>query len=147
MSTKICSKCKREFPTTKEYRYTSKTTKDWWYSPCKECKNKYFSTYHQTEWYRELRKIRINNNWEHIYKTRKEKNHNWIYKRTKRAVDEIWRPNVCPICRKEWDIQTHHVDYNKWYEIVFCCTRCHNDIHLWKIKDYKITNLLECKQP
>lgn len=150
METKICTKCKRELPATKEYRYISKASKDWWYSPCKECKNKYFSIYHQTEWYKENRNLRRNKNKDILWQRTKEKWYNRIHKRTIRKIDRtIWRPKICPIC---WETPTriiaHHPDYSKWYEIVFCCTQCHDKIHKWKITDYEIINLLEmwCRQ-
>lgn len=145
METKICSKCKKELPATREYRYTSKTTKDWWYSSCKECKNKVIHEYIHTEEYRENRKLRWKKYREYLYQHRKEKWYNRIHKRAKRRIDEtIWRPKICPIC---WELPTriiaHHPDYSKWYEIVFCCTQCHDKIHKWKITDYEIINLLE----
>lgn len=149
METKICTKCKRELPATKEYWYISKTSKDWWYSSCKECKIKTIKAYKHTDEYREKRKKKLKEYWHkyyrHSYQHRKEMWYNRIHKRVKRKIDEtIWRPKTCPICWNSSDrIIAHHPDYNKWYEIVFCCSQCHNKIHRWYIINYKIVNLME----
>lgn len=56
------------------------------------------------------------------------------------------RPKVCVICWEEWEIDMHHPSYdefNKWCEVVFCCRRCHRNIHAWNIKCPTPINLLE----
>ena len=53
------------------------------------------------------------------------------------------RPLACSICWCEWKIEAHHPDYNKRNEVVFVCNSCHHYIHSWKIKDYKVLDLLK----
>ena len=68
-----------------------------------------------------------------------------IQRRTRYLIDKLWiRPKECSIC---WyalsKIVAHHPDYNKPYEVVFCCNSCHRLIHLWElnVEDKYITNL------
>ena len=65
-----------------------------------------------------------------------------IHRKTNYLIKKLWiRPSVCPLCWKSWKIISHHPDYNKWNEIVFCCISCHAYIHNWKIKDFKTVKL------
>lgn len=53
-----------------------------------------------------------------------------IQLRVRRRINKLWiRPDTCPICWYKSDIVAHHPDYNKRYEIVFCCKSCHRFIH------------------
>lgn len=146
MKTKICPKCNRELPATKEYWYSDIRKKDGLYPSCKTCKDKQVKEYKKTDRWRKIHNDANKRN-KNGY-MRKHLARNRIYKRTKRRVDLIWRPCTCPICWDVSKIEAHHPDYNKWYEVVFCCALCHSKIHLWWIKHYKIINLLElwCRQ-
>ena len=99
-------------------------------------------------------------------------NRDWINERIKRNADthtdELWfkrytfhakaknyinnhklRPRLCPICWLEKHIEAHHPSYerfDKWSEIVFCCHKCHSDIHNWTIECPTPINLLECNR-
>lgn len=67
-----------------------------------------------------------------------------IHNITSKKVRKLWiRPSVCPICSKEKRIYTHHPNYEKWYEVVFCCQSCHLKIHSWVIKCLQPINLLD----
>lgn len=58
--------------------------------------------------------------------------HSKVYKTTDKVIKELWiRPSICPICWAERKIEAHHPDYNKPYEVVFCCNVCHQRIHHW----------------
>lgn len=67
-----------------------------------------------------------------------------IHNITSKKVRELWiRPSVCPICSKEKKIYTHHPNYEKWYEVVFCCQSCHWKIHSWTTECPTPINLLD----
>lgn len=87
----------------------------------------------------------------HKIKKKKE----WVYDRPKenRAtfhwrtydfINKYWlRPNVCQICWAKRRINAHHPSYDKRYEVVFCCSKCHINIHAWNIKCPEPINILE----
>ena len=69
-----------------------------------------------------------------------------LQQRTRRMINKLWiRPKSCPICWYECTPVAHHPDYNKPYEIIFCCNSCHKLIHLWQlnIDESKIIKLCE----
>ena len=80
-------------------------------------------------------------------KRRKRYHEKWyakIHTKTSRAINKLWiRPTICPICWKEWRIEAHHPDYNKWNEIIFCCNVCHQRIHNWWFICTSIIDLLK----
>jgi hypothetical protein len=62
-----------------------------------------------------------------------------IYRDVERKVNQLWwYPKDCPICWKETTVVWHHPDYNKPFEIVFCCNMCHSKIH---------SDIIECPKP
>ena len=69
----------------------------------------------------------------------------WIHDKTCRVIKKLWiRPKECPICNYKWLVISHHPDYNKWNEIVFCCNSCHKLIHNWEIDvKYRIIRIWE----
>jgi len=63
---------------------------------------------------------------------KKEMGYEPIHTKTSKFIRKLWiRPKICPICWTTWKVEAHHPDYNKWYEVVFCCTKCHQRIHNW----------------
>lgn len=38
---------------------------------------------------------------------------------------KIPKGQLCQICNKNLAVERHHPDYNKPYEVVFCCKKCH----------------------
>lgn len=53
------------------------------------------------------------------------------------AIKHNLKPKYCPICWEESAIELHHPSYDsfdKWSEVVFCCKRCHQNIHSWNIE-------------
>lgn len=64
----------------------------------------------------------------------KIKGYSPVHRKARYMIRKLWiRPRICPICWWEWKIDAHHPDYNKPYEIVFCCPSCHKLIHNWEI--------------
>ena len=136
-----CSKC-WEYKTIDCFS-KDKRLKFWVRNQCKECRKKECREYHTK-------------NKEKIAKRSKEHNKKmsdkiWterdkLHKKTRDIINKLWaRPNKCPICWGWGEIIAHHPDYNKIYEVVFCCKSCHNLIHNWtiEIKDKYITILYE----
>lgn len=94
------------------------------------------------EYYQEYKKKHREKNREKnkIYETER---YNKVHRKTTRFIKKYnLRPNECSICGKEWKIIAHHIDYSKWYEVVFCCLSCHRFIHLWNIECSPV-NLIE----
>lgn len=74
----------------------------------------------------------------------KRKWYGYIHEKTRKKIRKLWiRPNICPICLRKWRIIAHHPDYDKRYEIVFCCPICHSKIHHWFVKDIEVIDLLK----
>lgn len=102
---------------------------------------------HDPEW-REKRRIYEKEHYEQRQKRRKERDsEKWytkIHTLTNKVIKKLWiRPNICPICWETAKIQAHHPDYNKRYEIIRACTKCHQRIHNWWFECPKdIVNLL-----
>ena len=42
----------------------------------------------------------------------------------------IERPKCCPICSRSARMVPHHPDYDKPFEVIWCCYSCHKRIHL-----------------
>ena len=99
------------------------------------------------EHYKEyMRKYELEHKQEILDRKKKKRDEMWYWAmhiKTPRLIKKLWiRPKVCPICWEERRIEAHHPDNNVWYEIVFCCTQCHQRIHNWWIECPKPINLL-----
>ena len=107
--------------------------------------NRNLKYYHDTN-YLETRRSNYKNivrhynqKWEQFHKEHKQ-----YYNKTGNLIRKLWiRPKVCPICWSNKRIISHHPDYNKWYEIIFCCDKCHRNIHTWHLECPPIINLLD----
>ena len=113
---------------------------------CKECRKKY--AIKDKEKFKEYQKEYHKNNSSRIYKQHKEHDKKFLSdlwyniktfhgKATRRVIKYWLRPDRCPICWWEKKIEMHHPSYsefNKWCEVVFCCSECHHGIHAWFIK-------------
>lgn len=115
METKICTKCNKELPITEFH----KDSRRGYYSQCKSCKNEY----KQTNKIKLLdkQKERRERNKEDI--RIKQKAWNKVYYALK--IGKIQNPNTCEICGCSGNIQAHHKDYNKPFEIIWVCQTCH----------------------
>lgn len=149
-----CKKCWELKELIWEYWYLDKRRRLWVLCPCKEC----IKAYHKTE---EVRarcritdKIRYQNNPKRhaecnmrvrkVLQKRQEQNPLWRlnHSRADKLINKLWiRPDICPICWREWKIMAHHPDIDKRNEIVFCCQICHKAIHNWEIQCPEITVL------
>lgn len=90
---------------------------EWWVY--KRRREKYYST-HKDQYLQRKRE------------RKKEMGYEPIHTKTSKFIRKLWiRPKLCPICWTTWKVEAHHPDYNKWYEVVFCCTKCHQRIHNW----------------
>ena len=103
------------------------------------------------EHYKEyMRKYELEHKQEILDRKKKKREEMWYWAmhiKTPRLIKKLWiRPKACPICWEERRIEAHHPDNNIWYEIVFCCTQCHQRIHNWWIECPKPINLLEQKK-
>lgn len=56
-------------------------------------------------------------------------------------------PDECCLCWSNKSIEAHHPDYSKWYEVIFICHKCHQNIHAWNINCPKPINLLDLVPP
>ena len=137
-----CKECWEFKEVNYENWYKHKEWYLWVLGRCKECILKWRRTEHE----REMARIRDMNRYtnnpqrrEYIYRKSDERRERKWYRKTHRKTQ--WRiaklklrPSICPICWYEWRIVAHHPDYNKPYEIVFCCQICHDKIHKNKIE-------------
>ena len=138
---------KRFYERHKEY--VSKTNKEWrennkehFLQKCrdyrennKEFYKEYMESY-RGEHKDELREKRV--------KRDLEKGYIEIHNITANKIRKLWiRPLICPICGKRKRIYTHHPNYERWYEVVFCCQSCHLKIHSWAIECPTPINLLD----
>lgn len=101
---------------------------------CKQCILKWRKTEHELNMARKRDRDRYFNNKkrrEFVYNSSKNRiirhmkeNKNWnaLHEKAQRLIKKLWiRPTQCPICDYKWRIVAHHLDINKWNEIVFCC--------------------------
>lgn len=121
-----------EYRERNKERFSEKNIEQWVY---KRRREKYYST-HRDQYLQMQRK------------RKRESGYEPIRTRTRNLIRKLWiRPKQCPICWAERKIEAHHPDYNKWYEVVFCCTKCHQRIHFWWFECPKPINLfLNIKQ-
>ena len=136
----ICKVCWIDKEDTRENWYFNKWKRFW--LKCKQCTLEWRKSEHERAMAREIdrkryhnnqsRKTYISKNWN---ERRKRKWYAWIHLRTERRIVKLWiRPDACPICWDKTRIISHHPDYSKPYEIVFCCQICHDKIHKNKIE-------------
>ena len=144
---------------TKDDFHNCKKMKFWLKSKCKEC-NKLSS--------REYRKSHkdVVKRYNYSYRVANRDNiSSYEVMRNKKKSEDLWfnwaafhdkakifvrshklRPSVCPMCWEGGKIEMHHPSYTMFEDrsnVVFCCTRCHRNIHVWNIKCPEPINLLE----
>lgn len=70
-------------------------------------------------------------------KIRKYKNKNKVnvHKKISAYIIKHWIKinNKCSKCWFVWDVERHHIDYNKRNEIVILCNSCHSKANIWSI--------------
>ena len=119
MNTKYCTKCERELPVSQFDR--DRSNPDGLYANCKDCKR----AYRQAN-----RKSWLSTQYERIAGSPeikpKRKAWNALYYALK--VGKITKPETCSICNERVGkdkIQSHHEDYSKPFDVVWCCQNCH----------------------
>jgi len=114
---KTCTKCGRELPLTCFDRDSRPDRGH--YSSCKECKAEYRRTHKdkllQSQYERRRRKF------DKIAPQRKA--WNAIYYAA--ITGRLDRPDECSICGAHGNIQAHHHDYSKPFDVVWVCQDCH----------------------
>jgi hypothetical protein len=122
MITKICSKCKRELSI--DQFQSDKSSKDGLYSSCKDCKREYRQANKEilliAQYARrkgDIRLLPMRKAWNALYYALK--------------TGKLTKPEHCSVCQK-WvgidKIQAHHKDYNKLFDVIWCCQDCHVDL-------------------
>lgn len=70
-------------------------------------------------------------------KKRKKREEMWYKKIHDMVQRELkkrwWYPDRCTYCGKKKKNYAHHPNYDKWNEVVFLCSSCHQRVHNWEI--------------
>ena len=119
METKVCTKCNRELPLNMFAKYTRRNHTH--YSSCKECKAKYRQE-NKRKLYDNASKVRLSTE-EYKIKARAWNKIHYAIK-----VGKILKPSQCSICGGFDNIQAHHNDYSKPYEVQWVCQSCHSQL-------------------
>lgn len=160
-----CNKCWKwwtidEFPPRKELKF-------WVRNSCRECWREQMNKMH-SRWYKNntdsakekmrdyhiVNRDRINSRVKAVVDNHTDNLgfswYNFHVKTKNYIIKNRLKPKLCAICWNWWKIEAHHPSYesfDKWSYVVFCCHKCHSDIHRWKIECPSPVNLLECKPP
>jgi hypothetical protein len=119
MQTKICSKCGRELPLSEFHRYNRRGETH--YSQCKQCKAEYKHR-NKDKLLIAQKKRRANDD------SLPEKQRAWNKVHYALKTGKIHKPENCSVCGKlvgKDKIQAHHNNYNKPFDIIWCCQDCH----------------------
>jgi hypothetical protein len=120
MQTKICSKCKRELPLSEFH--ADKRKKHGVGSECRDCKKKYRQ--------KNKGKLMLTQKERRIKKkaelSPQVKAWNAVYYALK--TGKIIKSDKCEICGRVENIQGHHADYDKPFDIVWVCQWCHSEL-------------------
>lgn len=150
-----CKWCNEFKEINKTNRYSHKQWFMWVRWKCIDCIKKYFSSETSLERSRIRDRRRYYENkkrrsyiFEKSTLHRKIKWYGNIHLKASRLIKKLWiRPDICPICwiyKDKSRIEAHHIDYNYWNKIIFCCSICHSKLDMWKIKpeDCNIIDLI-----
>ena len=156
-----CTKCLKRY--TIDNYPKDKTKRFWTRSDCNECHKAKMKIYHR-KWY-ENNKEDLKTYFKEYHAINKvrvlERNKNKVLKHT----ESIWfdrykfhatakryvrvhnlRPKQCTICWELGNIEMHHPSYKsfeEWSKVVFCCKKCHRNIHNWYLECPAPINLLD----
>ena len=117
MQTKKCSKCGKELPISDFH--ADKRKKYGVGCACRECKNKY--KHDNREKLLVAQKERRKRKAKEL--APKQRAWNAIY--YAHRTGKIKKPAVCEICGSNENIQGHHNNYSKLFDVVWCCQKCH----------------------
>lgn len=159
-----CTKC-WEWGTIKDFP-KDKNKRFWIRSDCKKCHSSSIKISHR-KWYQENKsrakesmknyhikhKDNINDRVRMYVKSQTDKlwfNRYYFHSRTRVFVSKYWlKPSACPMCWSTENIEIHHPNYDsveRWCDVVFCCKKCHSDIHNWFVECPKPINLKELRE-
>lgn len=156
---KVCKIC---FQEKNEFDFSSnELTKDGFQHICKICYNQKYNKPRLENIKKTKEKYRLDRKRKYIYELKKEyfgriklslvdklteKEKEKLYKLKRRAWDSIMtelraerlkKLNHCIICESKNDIHKHHEDYEKPYDILWLCAKCHGKIHRIKGEYYE----------
>lgn len=121
MITKVCTKCGRELPLTEFH--ADKRRKHGVGSECRDCKRQY----------RQANRDRLmvaqvaRNERKRAEIAPKRKAWNAVYYAVR--TGKLERPDHCEECgREDGNIQAHHYDYSKPFDVVWVCQWCHDKL-------------------
>ena len=127
MEMKTCTKCKRELSLSQFHRYNRRGETH--YAQCRDCQAEYK--------HKNKDKLLIAQ-----YKRRKEKRIElspkvkaWSKLHYALRAGKIIKPGLCSICGNTENIQGHHEDYNKPFEVIWVCQKCHAGLDKKSQKD------------
>ena len=120
MDTKTCTKCNRDLPLS-EYHKDNRKGRGY-YSSCHSCKAGYKTANKDNL----LVAQKDRNKRKRAELTPKRKVWNKVYYAVK--VGKIIKPDTCQICGTTDNIQAHHEDYNKPFDIIWVCQHCHVEL-------------------
>jgi len=154
-----CTKCKEVKELTSDNFYKNKLWYLWYCSYCIDCHKRQMAKansrtdkQYNIDYYnsnKEIIKQRVrewnkSQKWKALHYDNLDMHRHWIQQKTQKYIKQIGiRPNSCPICWYTWLIQSHHINYDEWNKIVFCCQSCHSKIHSWVITDYNVIDILQ----
>lgn len=114
---KICSKCKKSKPLNSFWKDSSRKGKT--DHCCKECRQKYGTTYYKSERYK---KLNIAKQLRHI-----EKYPEKLFAR--KVGHKLKLKDKCERCGVKNNLERHHSNYRKPKEIMTLCRCCHLSLH------------------
>ena len=117
IETKVCTKCKRELSLTQFHRYNRRGETH--YPQCRDCKAEYKKSNKDKLLISQYAR-RANPSAEDKLK---KKAWNALYCTLKKGT--IVKPEFCELCGVSDNIQAHHADYSKPFEVTWCCQKCH----------------------
>ncbi len=120
---KPCTRCKKEKPFSEFYKHSGHSSG---YQPaCKPCHREIVRQYSKTERGKqtEIRKSR------RMTSKYPEKMRARGLVRYAVSSGKLARPEGCEKCSRVCQLQAHHQDYSKPYDVDFLCDPCHKLIH------------------
>lgn len=133
MTEKICFKCGIKKPLSEFYKH--KKMSDGYLNKCKECTKKdvqknYRDNVSDKKIYEHLRNQTEERKMAACEKQRKHRANNPEKYKARTAVGNALRDGKlkkkpCQYCNSEEKVQAHHKDYNKPFDVVWVCFKCH----------------------
>jgi len=120
MILKTCTKCGRELPLREFHRYNRRNETH--YSQCRDCKAEY-----KRENKEKLLSTQLRRRAKPTPEERqKKKAWNALYYALR--VGKITKPDACELCGNKGNMQGHHRDYSKPFDVTWVCQWCHSQL-------------------